>query len=90
LRILQEQPKQLTKMTQLRPVEITIYLLRTIFKECTGSRQEIANHFNISPKMVSEYIKKLEVETNTTIAFNRIRNSYYYESGKPPFTPPLI
>lgn len=53
------------------------YLQELIRKERTGSPKELANHLNISERMVYRYLNELK-EMDKQIVFCRFKKTYKY------------
>ncbi len=75
-------------MSELKPVEITLQILGNLNLECTGNRNEFARRLRITPRHLTQYLRKIEQVQNIKIAFCRKRCTYYVAQNQQHKFPP--
>jgi hypothetical protein len=76
---------------EFKSVETAFKIKEAIELENTGTREEFANRLGITPRWLTQHIRKLEEVLNIEINYSRKRETYYIEyKDQEELPPPCI
>jgi transcriptional antiterminator len=74
---------------ELKAVETAFKIKQAIEQENTGTREQFASRLGISPRWLTQHIRKLEEVLNLPVNYSRKRQTYYFEYRDQPKLPPI-